>query len=130
MAEKKKLYSFIDVDDTTPIQKLKIMDQVRVLLRQWTADPANDLKNEDYATTELLTLKANLQDYLYRATAQIRNGSKKNVVVTVDAKFKPVLNEVLNSSDIRNYYRVQVAEPNIEYDIPYDIMVKLTVRES
>jgi len=128
--EKKKLYSYIDVDDSTPIQKLKVLDQIRILIKQWTTDPANELRNEDYATNELLTMKANLQDYIYKATAPIRSGQKKNVVVTVDAKFKPVLKEVLCSSEIANYYIVQVAEPKIDYEVQYDIMVKLIVRET
>ena len=130
MSEKKKLYTYIEVDDSTPIQKLKISDQLRVLLRQLTHDDANDLKNDDIATTHLLTLKANLFDIFYKSTAPIRNGKKKNVVVSVDSVFEPILNEVLSSPDIRNYYEVQVAKPEIEYDIPYNFLVKLTVKES
>ena len=129
MFEKKKLYSYIEVDDSTPISKLSVLDQLRLLLKQWTTDPANELKNEDIATSELLTLKANLQDYLYKATAPIRNGKRKNVVVTIDTIFRPIMYEVLNSTDITNYYKVDVAQPEIDYDIPYKIMVKLTVKE-
>ena len=128
--EKKKLYSYVDVDDSTPISKLSVLDQIRLLIKQWTTDPANELKNEDIATSELLTLKANLQDYIYKATAVIRSGKAKNVVVTVDTKFRPVLYEVLNSADIINYYKVEIAQPEIEYDIPFNIMIKFTVKEN
>ena len=130
MAKKKKLYSFVDVDESTPVNKLSLLDQVRLLLHKWTADPANELKNEDIATVEILTLKANLQDYIHKATEPIRTGKKTNVVFTVDNMFEPVLDEVLNSSDITSYYTVEVAKPKIEYDIPYTTMVKLTVRNN
>ena len=130
MSSRKKLYSYVEVDDSTPVQKLKIFDQIRVLLKQIATDPANELRNEDYATSQVLTLKANLQDFFYKATAPIRTGKCKNVVVSVDNTFKPVLNEVLNSAEIRDYYEVEIAEPNIEYDVPYDIMIKLTVKEN
>lgn len=130
MAEKKKLYSYVEVDESTPVQKLKITDQLRLLLRVLTHDDANDLKNDDIATTHVLTLKANLFDIFYRSTAPIRNGQKKNVVVSVDSTFEPVLNEVISSPDIANYYNVQVAKPEIEYDVPYNFLVKLTVKES
>lgn len=130
MADKKKLYSFVQVDDNTPIQKLKITDQLRVLLKQLTTDPANELANEDYATQQILTLKADLSDFLYRATAPVRNGRNKKVTVAIDNKFKPVLYEVLNAPDIKNFYKVRIAEPKIEYDIPYNIMVELTVKEN
>ena len=55
MAEGKKLYSFVEVDDSTPIQKLKISDQLRVLLKHLTYDAANELKNDDIVTQEYLT---------------------------------------------------------------------------
>lgn len=127
--EKKKLFSFIDADDSTPVQSLSPLDQIRIVIKQLTEDPELELKNEDYALSEIIKLKANLQDFLHKATAPIRKGMKDNVVVSVDSKFKPVLQEVLNSKDIQDYYTVQVAKPKIEYDIDYDILVKLTVRK-
>ena len=42
MARGKKLYSFVEVNDNTPFQKLKISDQFRVLLKHLTYDPANE----------------------------------------------------------------------------------------
>lgn len=129
MAGRKKLYSFVEVSDSVPIQKLKIRDQLRILLKQITMDPANDLKNQDIANEHILQLKATLFDFIHKATAPIRNGLKHSVVMSVDSSFKPVLNEVLLSPDITNYYEVKVASPHIEYDIPYNIMVKLTVKD-
>ena len=58
------MYTFVEVDDSTPIQKLKIMDQLRVLLNSLVYDPANELKAEDAVTQEYLTLKANLSEFL------------------------------------------------------------------
>lgn len=34
LASGKKLCTFVDVDDSTPVQKLSVMDQLRVLLHQ------------------------------------------------------------------------------------------------
>lgn len=126
----KRLYTFVEVDDSTPIQKLKIRDQLRVLLKQLTYDPANDLKNEDVVTQEYMTLKADLSDFLRRATEAIRNGKRKEVIVSVSTKFKPVFDEVINSHEIKDFYTVSVAKPKITYDITYDFMVRLRVKGS
>lgn len=130
MAEGKKLYSFVEVDDSTPIQKLKISDQLRVLLKHLTYDAANELKNDDIVTQEYLTLKANLAEFLRRATAPIRAGKYKEVIVNVSNQFDPVFDEVIHSHEIADFFNVDVVRPKIEYDIAYDFMVRLSVKES
>ena len=130
MSRGKKLYTFVEVDDSTPIQKLKITDQLRVLLKSLTYDPANELKAEDVVTQEYLTLKANLSEFLRRATLPIRKGTKKEVIVNISTMFNPVFNEVITSHEIADFYEVSVVRPKIDYDIPYDIMVRLRVKEN
>ena len=130
MAQGKKLYSFVEVDDRTPIQKLSISDQLRVLLKHLTHDPANELRTEDSVTTERMILKANLSDFLRKATEPIRAGKKREVIVNISNKFDPVINEVISSHEISDFFEVSVVRPKIEYDIPYDFMVKLRVKES
>lgn len=129
MAGSKKLYSFIEVDDSTPIQKLKVCDQIRILLKKITYDPANELKSEDAVTMERMTLQANLSTFLRRATAPIRSGKRKEVIVNISNKFDPVWEDVINSPEIANFYTVSLVRPKIEYDIPYDFMVRLRVKE-
>lgn len=124
----KKLYTFIDVDDKTPVQKLSIADQLRVILKKLTEDPANELKTEDAVTQEYLTLKANLSDFIEKAVTPIKKGKRSSVVMEISNIFDPVLKEVLDSPRIRKYYTVRVARPKIDYDIPFDILVELTVK--
>lgn len=125
----KKLYTYVDVDDKTPVQKLSIMDQLRIILKKLTEDPANELKTEDQVTQEYLMLQANLSDFIERATEAIRKGKRNSVVMQISNQFDPVLNDVLTSKKITDYYEVRIARPKIEYDIPFDIMVKLTVKK-
>ncbi len=128
MSKAKKLYTFVEVDDSTPIQKLKVMDQLRVLFNSLTYDAANELKNEDIVTTEYLTLKANLSEFLRKATAPIRRGKRKEVIVSISSQFKPVFKDVIESREIADYYEVDEACPKTEYDIPYDILLRLRVK--
>ena len=129
MSEGKKLYSFVDINDSTPIQKLKVADQLRVLLKHLTYDPANELKNEDIVTQEYMTLKANLAEFLRRSTEPIRAGKHKEVIVNVSSNFNTVFDEVINSHEIADFFDVDVVKPKIDYDIPYDFMVRLRVKE-
>lgn len=130
MAEGKKLYSFVEVDESTPVQKLKISDQLRVLLKHITYDAANELKNEDIITQEYMTLKANLAEFLRRATEPIRAGKYKEVIVNVSNHFDPVFDEVIKSHEIADFFVVDVVRPKIDYDISYDFMVRLSVKEN
>lgn len=130
MSAEKRLFTFIEVDDKTPIQKLSLSDQLRVLLKQFTYDPANELRNDDIVTTKYMTLKANLSEFLRKATEPLRNGSKREVIVNVSTDFNPVMEEVLKSHEIKDFYYVSVVKPKIEYDIPYDYLVRLRIKES
>lgn len=129
MPSEKRLFTFVEVDDKTPIQKLSLGDQFRVLLKQFTYDPANELKNDDIVTTEYMTLKANLSEFLRMSTEPLRSGKRREVIVNVSTDFNPVLQEVLNSHEIKDFYHVDVVKPKIEYDIPYDYLVRLRVKE-
>lgn len=61
MSDRKKLFTYVEVDDSTPVQKLKFSDQIRVLLKRITEDPASELKSEEVFTTEYLTLNCYLK---------------------------------------------------------------------
>lgn len=130
MSEGKTLYTFVEVDDSTPIQKLPILDQLRVLLKKLTYDAANELYNDDVVTQEYLQLKANLLDFLRRACLPIRQGKKKEVIVNIASQFNPVFEEVINSHEIKDFYHVDIVRPKIDYDIPYDFMLRLRVKET
>ena len=130
MARGKNPYSFVEVNANTPFQKLKISDQFRVLLKHLTYDPANELRPEDAVTAEYMTLKADLSDFLRKATNPIRRGKKTEVIVNVSNSFDPVFEDVINSHEIKDFFEVSVVRPKIEYDIPYDFMVRLKVKEN
>lgn len=129
MAGEKQLYTFIEVDDKTPVQKLSIADQLRVILKKITEDPANELANEDAVTRERLMLKANLTEFLRKSVEPIKKGKRREVIIEVSNMFDPVLQEVLQSKAIRNYYNVEIARPKVEYDIPLNILLRITVKK-
>lgn len=126
--KKTKLFTYVEVDDYTPIQKLSVKDQLRVLIQRLTYDDASELKTEDAVTVNQLTLQANLMEFLHRATDPIRKGEKHKVTVMVSNMFDPVLETVLNSNTIKNYYDIEVQRPDIEYDVKYFITIKMEVK--
>jgi len=124
----KKLFSFVEVDDNTPIQKLSLSDQLRVLIKKLTDDEKEQLRADDAETVYQLQLKANLLEFFHKATEKVRQGEHKSVTMAVSSKFLPVLDEVLESSSIATYYKVSTFKPEIEYDIDYFIRVTLEVK--
>ena len=124
----KKIFSFVEVDDSTPIQKLSLGEQLRVLIRRATNGDREQLKADDAETVYNLQLKANLLEFLYKATEKVRQGEHHSVTVSISSKFLPVLDDVLQSRSIASYYDVKVFKPEIEYDIDYYIEVTLEVK--
>lgn len=128
MAKATKLFTYTQVDDRTPIQKLSLGEQFRVLLRQLTHSTKNELATEDAVTHEYLTMRANLLDFINKSTKLIREGKHTSVTMSISNQFKPVLDEVLNSPQVTNFYNVEVSSPNVEYDILYFYKVRLEVK--
>lgn len=129
MAKRKKLFSFVDVTENTPIQKLSVMDQVRVMIKKMSHDDAEELRADDAVTQNLMRLKADLMGFLDTALEPLRQGKKYAVSVLIPNEYGPVLDEVLSSTKIANFYTVKVTRPDIEYDIKYDIRIDLEVKE-
>ena len=98
-----KLFSFIAVDDNTPIQKLTFSEQLRVLVQRMTNESKEQLKADDAETVYQLQLKANLLEFLHKATEKVRQGEHHSVTVAVSSKFLPVLDDVLSSSSISTF---------------------------
>lgn len=128
MASTKKLFTYTKIDDRTPIQKLSLSEQLRVMLRQLTHNEKNELATEDAVTHERLVMRANLLDFISRATKPIREGKHSSVVISLSNQFDPVLEEVLNSPAVKNFYNVTIERPNVDYDIVYFIKMRLEVK--
>ena len=130
MAKERRLFTYVEVDDNTPVQKLSISDQFRVLLKQLTYDPANELRNDDIVTQEYMTLKANLSEFIRKATEPIRLGKNKEVIVNISTNFNPVFKEVIEGHDVADFFDVAVVKPKTDYDIPYDFLVRFRVKSN
>ena len=128
MAKRQKLFSFVELTDDTPIQKLSILEQFRLLVRRLSNDDKEQLKADDAETVYGLQLKANLLEFLNKATEKIRRGDETSVTMQISSKFLPVLDDVLNSSTIATYYTSTVTKPDIEFDIDYFLKLKLEVK--
>lgn len=124
----KKLFSFVEVDESTPVQKLTFSEQLRVLVQRMTNENKEQLKADDAETVYHLQLQANLLEFFQKATEKVRQGEHKSVTVSVSSKFLPVLEDVLESSSVSTYYTYTVERPEIEYDIDYFIQITLEVK--
>lgn len=124
----KKLFSYLEVGDDTPVQKLSILEQFRLLIRKASNADSEQLRADDATTKYQLTLQADLLEFLQKATNKLRQGEARKVTCQVSSKFLPVLDDVLASTPIAAYYTVKVEKPDIEFDIDYFVKVTLEVK--
>lgn len=129
MASKgKKLFSFLEVTDETPIQKLSVLEQFRLLVRKASNSDREQLRADDAETIYQLQMQANLLEFITKATSKVRNGQARSVTVQLSSKFLPVLDEVLESPTIKPFYTWTIDKPEVDYDIDYFFRLKLEVR--
>lgn len=124
----KKLFSFLEVTDDTPIQKLSITEQFRLLVRKLSNSDAEQLKADSAETVYMLQLQADLREFLYKATAKVRNGDERSVTMEISSKFLPVLDTVLHSPTIKPFYTWSISKPEVDLDIDYFFTLTLEVK--
>jgi len=124
------VFTYVVDDGRVPIQKLSLMDQLRVLIKKLFYDESAELKRADVITQEELRLKTNLIQFLTKATEPIRSQGKKSVVFTLHSKFLKSLEGIMNdeSSRFTKYYTIEVNKPSVEYDVDYFVTVTMKVR--
>lgn len=127
--EKQKLSSYIEIDDNTPMIKLSIRDQMRVILNKMAHDDARELDNEDAFAIAEAKRRANLEDFLRKATKPIREGVHTSVSLSISSEFDDILKDVLESPQISRYYTVKMVRPEVDYNVHFNILVRLEVRQ-
>lgn len=128
MAKGKKLFSFLEVTEETPIQKLTVTEQFRLLVRKLTNSDREQLRADDAETVFQLTLQANLLEFITKATERLRMGSERSVTMQISSKFLPVLDSVLRGPTIAPFYTCTVYKPDIDFDVDYFFKLRLEVK--
>lgn len=125
---KEVVYTYAVVDDNTPIQKLGILDQIRVMLMELTKDKSADLNKWDAVAVEKNTLKSDLYDFIENATRPVMKGKCIGVRFKIHSDFGVVLEEVLRSPRFFNYYEISITEPRMKYGSAFYYIVKMVVK--
>lgn len=127
MGKLEKVYSYVVVNDNTPIQKLPLLDLLRVIMKELTKNIGAQLDNESVVNKEIMTLQANLYDFLKKATDPIRKGEHSAVLVKVPSLYTPVWKDVINEDLFTRHYNVTVFKPDMDYDLPFDYKILFQV---
>lgn len=122
-----KVYEYVVLNDNVPVQKLSLLDLLRTIVKELTKDISKQLDNDNIVNVELMTLQANLYDFLYKATDCIRKGEHYAVSVEIPSIYSPVLQDVINEDIFTKHYRVSVLKPDIEYDLPFNYTIVFEV---
>lgn len=110
--------------------KLSIRDQIRVILSGLAKDDARELDNEDEFAIAEAKRRANLEDFLRKATKPIREGKHTSCSLSISSEFDDILKEVLESPQISRYYTVKIVRPDVDYNVHFNILVRLEVRRN
>lgn len=128
MVNKKRLGVYTEIDENTSLAKLSILDQLRAIFSRMAQDDARELENDDAFAIDEATRKANLEDFLRKATKPIREGRHTSVSMRISSDFESVYDDVVNSPSITKYYNVKTVRPRIDYEVHYSILLRLEVK--
>lgn len=127
--DKKKVFEYVELDKNTRIQKLSILDQIRILIKRITYNPEHELDIDETLSETYMQLKADLFDLFYKASEPIRKGIHRTVRLKVSSEFKPVISEVINSPRLKKHYKIAVSYPDIDYNVKFFYQVDMEVRK-
>ena len=107
----KVMYEYVKIDDKIPIHKLNLVDMIRAIFLKINESDANNLKNEQMVIHHKNVLKAELIDFIKKATEPIRRGERTNVLTRVSSDYLPVMEAVFSEHVFSNFYEIKVRPP-------------------
>jgi hypothetical protein len=90
-----RLYSYIDTTDDTSLEDVGFVQKAIAIIFQWFKESGRESaerdKLENIVSEDLLTLQADLIQYIDKALEPIKQGKKRKVTLSIDSNFVPVL---------------------------------------
>ena len=135
MAKGNRLYTYLKVSENSDLSNLSLPERLRAMFSSWFESTgraeARDMRNREEIARSELTLQSDLFLFLNKALQPIREGKAVAVNLKIAKQFEPVLDVVLQSQTIEPYYTVSILHrPSPDFDVDYDIKVRLEARKS
>jgi len=135
MAKGNRLYTYLKVSENSDLSGLPLPERLRAMFNSWFAASgraeARDMRNREELTRSELTLQSDLFLFLNKALQPIREGKAVAATLKIAKEFEPVLDAVLQSQTIEPYYTVSILHrPSPDFDVDYDIKIRLEARKS
>jgi hypothetical protein len=129
-----RVYTYVKVEENANIHQLSILDKLRAVYGAWVEDTGRaelrQTRNQEALIAEELSLRGDAIQFLHKATEPIRQGKHRDVVVEIDKAFSTILEDVLSSPIIDDFYKVSIINwPRPEFDsIQYVITIRLEAK--
>lgn len=125
----KRVFTFIDVNEYTPISQLGILDSLHLILQRLLYSRASELEVEDEVTKAYMTLKADCLKFLYAGAKPLREGLHDTATIELSSEFKPVIKDVIKSPKLKRFYKIDVTYPITEYGLDFVYTVQMVPRK-
>jgi hypothetical protein len=135
MAKGNRLYTYLKISENSDVSGLSLSERLRAIWGSWFESSgraeARDMRNREELARAGLTLQSDLFLFLGKALQPVRAGKATAVTLKIAKEFEPVLDAVLQSQTIEPYYTVSILyRPSPDFDVDYDIKVRLEARKS
>lgn len=91
-----EIHRRVKLTDGVKVQTLSVLDQVRIILSQFSNEDVSELKAQEQANTANLKTVASLNTFIDNATAKIISGEVDCVTVALSPKYIKVFPQVFD----------------------------------
>lgn len=126
-----RLYSYIDTTDDTSLDDVSFIEKTIAMIFQWFKESGRESaekdKLENMVSEDLLTLQADLVQYIDKALIPIKQGKNRKVTLSIDSNFVPVLESTMEK--YKNTFTVEyISWPKVDYKHNYQVIVSLEAK--
>jgi hypothetical protein len=126
-----RLYSYIDTTDDTSLEDVGFVQKAIAIIFQWFKESGRESaerdKLENIVSEDLLTLQADLIQYIDKALEPIKQGKKRKVTLSIDSNFVPVLESSMEK--YKSTFNIDyVSWPKVDYKYNYQVIVSLEAK--
>lgn len=126
MLHGEEVYKSIELTDDVQTARLSILDQIRLMLANFSNDDVAELDKVEKVSKDKLKKIAALTQFIDKAVARMHEMGEESVTIKLSSEFLPYVDEVLSDKDgYGRYYDFKVVKKDIPINVKHTFIVRI-----
>lgn len=121
----------IKATENTTLAKLGVLDQIKMLISNFSNNDAAELDAREKLSAEELKMKASLSLLFNQAAESMKERGSDSVTLAVSSTYLPYMDEIIDPIyGLGRYYKFTIYKKKLPFNVNYNVVVKMAKKVS